>query len=106
MVWAYSSRTATSSSGRLTLSFILRCYPGITRDLKANRNETSFLIGYLTKYLAKSMSAPMGEGQQSGSPAAAHHDRLAAQVRWLPCTPGCGNWLRYGIQPKGLLAVC
>jgi len=26
---------ATSSSGRLTLSFILRCYPGITSDRKA-----------------------------------------------------------------------
>jgi len=21
-------------------------------------------------------------------------------VRWLPCIPGCGNWLRYGIQPR------
>jgi len=21
-------------------------------------------------------------------------------VRWLPCTPECANWLRYGIQPR------
>ena len=29
----------------------------------------------------------------------AHVDRLHAEVRWLPCSPGCANWLRYGIQP-------
>ena len=29
-----------------------------------------------------------------------HIDRLHAEVRWLPCSPGCANWLRYGIQPK------
>ena len=46
------------------------------------------------------MAAPMGDGQESGSAGAAHHDRLAREVRWLPCIPGCGNWLRYGIQPK------
>jgi hypothetical protein len=27
-------------------------------------------------------------------------DRLHAQVRVLPCSPDCANWLRYGIQPK------
>ena len=70
------------------------------KGILAGSKDADRTIGYLTKYLAKSMSAPMGDGQQTGSPAAAHHDRLAAQVRWLPCTPGCGNWLRYGIQPK------
>jgi len=70
------------------------------KGILAGSKDADRTIGYLTKYLAKSMAAPMGDGQESGSPAAAHHDRLAAQVRWLPCTPGCGNWLRYGIQPK------
>ena len=70
------------------------------KGILAGTNDADRTIGYLTKYLAKSMSAPMGDGQESGSPAAKHHDRLAAEVRWLPCTPGCGNWLRYGIQPK------
>jgi hypothetical protein len=70
------------------------------KGILAGTADADRTIGYLTKYLAKSMSAPMGDGQQTGSPAAAHHDRLAAEVRWLPCTPGCGNWLRYGIQPK------
>jgi len=70
------------------------------KGILAGSKDADRTIGYLTKYLAKSMSAPMGDGQESGSPAAAHHDRLAAEVRWLPCTPRCGNWLRYGIQPK------
>ncbi len=26
-------------------------------------------------------------------------DRLHAELRWLPCSPRCANWLRYGIQP-------
>jgi len=70
------------------------------KGILAGSKDADRTIGYLTKYLSKSMAASMGDGQESGSPAAAHHDRLAAQVRWLPCTPGCGNWLRYGIQPK------
>ena len=70
------------------------------KGILAGSKDADRTIGYLTKYLAKSMAAPMGDGQQSGGPAAAHLDRLAAEVRWLPCTPGCGNWLRYGIQPK------
>src|SRR5450759_403214 len=70
------------------------------KGILAGSKDADRTIGYLTKYLAKSMAAPMGDGQESGSPAAQHHDRLAAEVRWLPCTPQCGNWLRYGVQPK------
>jgi hypothetical protein len=29
-----------------------------------------------------------------------HIDRLHAEVRWLPCSPECANWLRYGVQPR------
>jgi hypothetical protein len=29
-----------------------------------------------------------------------HAERLAAALRWEPCSPTCANWLRYGIQPK------
>ena len=36
-----------------------------------------------------------------------HIDRLHDEVRWLPCSPACANWLRYGVQPKTLvLAWC
>ncbi len=30
----------------------------------------------------------------------AHIDRLHHEVRWLPCSPECSNWIRYGIEPK------
>ena len=29
-----------------------------------------------------------------------HIDRLHAEVRYLPCSPDCANWLRFGIQPR------
>ncbi|HEY8653505.1 MAG TPA: replication initiator, partial [Dermatophilaceae bacterium] len=54
------------------------------KGILAGTADADRTIGYLTKYLAKSMAAPMGDGQESGSPAAKHHDRLAAEVRWLP----------------------
>jgi hypothetical protein len=31
---------------------------------------------------------------------AAHAGRLADALRYEPCSPGCANWLRYGVQPK------
>ncbi len=58
------------------------------------------MIGYLTKYLTKDIAegaAPVGEltdRQQE------HVRRLHEQVRWLPCSPECANWLRYAITPK------
>jgi Replication initiator protein, pSAM2 len=69
------------------------------KGILAGSKDADRTIGYLTNYLAKSMAAPMGEGQESGSPAAAHHDRLAAGGPLVAVHPGCGNWLRYGIQP-------
>jgi hypothetical protein len=30
--------------------------------------------------------------------------RLHEQVRFLPCSPRCWNWLRYGVQPAGVTA--
>jgi hypothetical protein len=57
-------------------------------------------IGYLCKYLPKDIASTYDDGD--ASPArVAHVDRLATEVRWLPCSPTCANWLRYGVQPKG-----
>lgn len=56
-------------------------------------------IGYLTKYLTKSIADAI-------DPVTAtvrqrdHADRLARETRWLPCSTMCANWLRYGIQPE------
>ena len=58
-------------------------------------------IGYLCKYLTKTIAATYDDSDGEPSPARQTHiDRLADEVRWLPCSPGCANWLRYGIQPK------
>jgi hypothetical protein len=55
-------------------------------------------VGYLCKYLTKPIAATYDD--TDASPArVAHIDRLAHEVRWLPCAPTCANWLRYGIQP-------
>jgi hypothetical protein len=57
-------------------------------------------IGYLCKYLPKDIATTYDDG--GASPArAAHIDRLAEEVRWLPCAPTCANWLRFGVQPNG-----
>ena len=79
-------------------------------DLKgilAGTPEADRLIGYLAKYLTKSMSQAMAGPEDDGSDAAhltvrqrAHVDRLVAALRVQPCGPGCSNWLRYGITPK------
>jgi hypothetical protein len=57
-------------------------------------------IGYLCKYLPKDIATTYDDGDNSPA-REAHIDRLAEEVRWLPCAPTCANWLRYGIQPHG-----
>jgi Replication initiator protein, pSAM2 len=56
-------------------------------------------IGYLCKYLPKDIATTYDDHEVSPA-RAAHIDRLAEEVRWLPCAPTCANWLRFGIQPK------
>jgi len=72
------------------------------QGLIAGTPETDRAIGYLCKYLTKSIAGTHADEDGEVSPAlGAHLDRLAAEVRWLPCAPTCSNWLRYGVQPKG-----
>jgi Replication initiator protein, pSAM2 len=69
------------------------------QGLLAGTPSTDRAIGYLCKYLHKDIAATYDD--QDASPArVAHIDRLAEEVRWLPCAPTCANWLRYGVQPK------
>ena len=54
-------------------------------------------VRYLAKYLTKAIGETYTDGTD---PAYARHlDRLHAELRWLPCSPRCANWLRYGVQP-------
>lgn len=65
----------------------------------AGSGDSNRRIGYLTKYLAKSMTQPLDSPGEPSERQRAHVDRLHSQLRVLPCSPGCANWLKYGVQP-------
>ena len=54
------------------------------------------------RYLAKYLTKAIGETHSDGADPAyeRHLDRLHSELRWLPCSPRCANWLRYGVQPQ------
>jgi hypothetical protein len=68
--------------------------------IDAGTDKADRVIRYLTKYLAKNIADTYTDPDQVDPAYQAHIDRLHEEVRWLPCTPRCANWLRYGIQPK------
>ena len=58
-------------------------------------------VRYLTKYLTKAVADTHPDPETAPVPAVeAHVDRLHAELRFLPCSERCANWLRYGIQPE------
>lgn len=66
--------------------------------------EADRAIRYLTKYLAKSLGTTYlpDEDEEQVAPAYRRHvERMHREVRFLPCSPGCANWLRFGVQPDG-----
>ena len=72
------------------------------QGLLAGTDETDRAVRYLCKYLTKSIATTYDDNGDDCSPArAAHIDRLADEVRLLPCAPTCANWLRFAVQPKG-----
>ncbi|MEU0875733.1 replication initiator [Nocardia brasiliensis] len=67
-------------------------------QILAGTPEMDRKVGYLTKYLTKSVA----EVLDTDSPRVQrHYDRLHAQLKRTPCSPTCAVWLRYGIVPKG-----
>jgi hypothetical protein len=60
-------------------------------------DEAERLVGYLSKYLTKSVADAVACDTPAGQ---AHQRRLWEELRYTPCSPRCPNWLRYGIQPK------
>jgi hypothetical protein len=105
----------TGQCGRAGPAVVLRF--GAQVDIKgiiAPSAEADRTIRYLTKYLTKDVATTYtprtvndnneDDGDERGSRVNAgyqrHLDRLWQQLRVLPCSPDCGNWLRYGIQPR------
>jgi hypothetical protein len=69
------------------------------QGLLAGTRDADRRIGYLAKYLTKSMTDAHGHDESDA--VRAHVDRLHAVLQEEPCSPNCSNWLRYGIEPKG-----
>jgi hypothetical protein len=68
----------------------------------ATEGDADRRVGYLTKYLAKTFGDAFAHDAIGLTPRQRRHvDRLLEQVRVLPCSPRCWNWLAYGIQPDG-----
>ena len=83
------------------------------KGLLGGTSDSDRAVRYLCKYLTKSIAdtyagTPANDAdgrEREPDPAALayerHIDRLHREVRWLPCSPACANWLRHGIQPTG-----
>jgi len=67
------------------------------KGVLAGSPEAARLIGYLTKYLTKSVDTCH---KTETDRQAAHLDRLWHELRYTPCSSRCPNWLRYGVQPE------
>jgi hypothetical protein len=67
------------------------------RGVLAGSPDAGRCLGYLAKYLTKSIAechTPTTDARRE------HTARLLEALRYEPCSPRCANWLRYGVQPK------
>ena len=74
------------------------------KGLLGGTPDSDRAVRYLCKYLTKAVSQTYADPEtEAANPTAAsyeaHIDRLHAEVRWLPCSPICSNWLRFGTEP-------
>lgn len=72
-------------------------YQGI---IASAEDQVGKAIGYLTKYLVKDINETYGDPDDITPAQLRHIATLHQHVRWLPCSPECCNWLRFGVQPK------
>jgi hypothetical protein len=71
------------------------------KGILGGTEEAGRHIGYLTKYLTKSITQAAGLDENATTRQREHARRLTAELRVTPCSPRCAVWLLYGIQPKG-----
>jgi hypothetical protein len=71
------------------------------KGILGGTEEAGRHIGYLTKYLTKSIGQAAGLDEHAKDTQRDHAHRLHAELQVTPCSPRCAVWLRYGIQPKG-----
>jgi hypothetical protein len=71
------------------------------KGILGGTEEADRHIGYVTKYLTKTIGQAAGLGDHATQAQRDHADRLHAQLQITPCSPRCAVWLLYGVQPKG-----
>ncbi|XVV07823.1 replication initiator [Actinosynnema sp. CA-248983] len=71
-----------------------------SKGILGGTEESGRHIGYLTKYLTKSITEVVDA--DSSARVTQHADRLAAELAVTPCSERCAVWLLYGVQPKGV----
>jgi hypothetical protein len=71
------------------------------KGILGGTEEAGRHIGYLTKYLSKSIGQAAGLDEHATAAQRDHAHRLHTELRTTPCSPRCPVWLLYGVQPKG-----
>ncbi|MGH3781733.1 MAG: replication initiator [Pseudonocardiaceae bacterium] len=71
------------------------------KGILGGTEEAGRHVGYLTKYLAKSVGQAAGLTEHTSDAHRDHAHRLHTQLRVTPCSPRCPVWLHYAIQPHG-----
>jgi hypothetical protein len=70
------------------------------QGILASQGDADRRVAYLTKYLAKGFADAYADPAVASRRQRGHLRRLHQEVRWLPCSSHCWNWLRYGVQPE------
>ncbi|MGQ0480587.1 MAG: replication initiator [Pseudonocardia sp.] len=71
------------------------------KGILGGTEEAGRHVGYLTKYLTKSVHQAAGLTEDATGRQREHARRLVAELARTPCSPRCPVWLLYGIQPQG-----
>ncbi len=71
------------------------------KGLLGGTDDSDRAVRYLCKYLTKNVADTYAtQNPHHRDPYERHTNRLHTETRWLPCSPSCANWLRYGVTPK------
>ncbi|WP_052172668.1 replication initiator [Nocardia sp. BMG111209] len=75
--------------------------PNKAKGVLGGTQDANRLIGYLTKYLTKSIGEVL---EAPNDRTRRHYERLHEELQRTPCSPTCAVWLRYGIAPRNAKA--
>jgi hypothetical protein len=70
------------------------------KGILGGTEEAGRHVGYLTKYLTKSVGQAAGLDEHATDRQRDHAHRLHAELRVTPCSPRCAVWLLYGCATR------